>query len=1657
MTTTTHAPLSSAVSPSTGILSGSAADAAPPNIEMTVNRSGSAAHLTVDLGFNVGMDKGAGTIWITDGAVQTVIDRATSQPAMRIVGGTDTHQVPAASLSIDPANPTHVSFTVDGLLPDHVYSVVMTPGALLDTNGRPFAGVRDVGAHQFTAPGGDTQAPAVVSANLSGSSLHAGGKLDVTIKFSEKVATLDPSALIAENATISDLGTSDGGITWHAVLHAPAAPTSTMGNQLRIDLAKVHDDAGNAGKTVEALLAYAVDTILPSASVSLDTAQLSTSHTIDATIVFDAAVSGLTAASFNAPHATVSNLATSDGGITWHATLTGDAATLATDSASYLSLDMSTVRDAAGNAGSGAVVSQTGYYVDTKAPQAVSATLDRGTLGPGASMELTLTFSEAVTELDAAAIGAPHAKVSSLLHVSANTWRVTLLGVDATPSTGNKVTVDMSKVKDGFGNSGSGTIESASSYDIDGGAPAVTMMSLDGTHLHGNETILFGIRFSESVPRLDASAFVTPNASVSNLHTFDNVTWFGTLTGVPGTASGGGKIGIDMSKVFDAAGNAGSGTAQSEGAYVVDTAAPSLLGSIALDGSMLGMEDVIIGTMRFSEAAYLMEGAVSAPNTRVLGVFPVDETLKVWQVALYPESSGVDAPTNVITLDLGKVLDQFGNKGAGAATSGNYAVDTRLDIDFHDTGWSEADNITSAGEQQLGGVFLDRGMLGLKVKLEIDGVLRPDAEVEISHSDAPGYAYWNANVDFSEGTHTVKIWLVDPNGTASAVSSKTITVDTLAPGIVAPPGTGLVQDIAKPLEISFSEAIYWDGYEDGDPFATATLWNLDDPAAPSTQVYIDDRNLSNGRTRLTLGADDMHLVSGAHYKLVLNGKLADLAGNWLGENEIDFTASGAYSDTTVPTALRAEAGSYSGVWGGAYKAGAVIDITIRFSEPVRVLEGAHPTLKLDSGGTATYSGASSDGRELQFRYVVGPSDADTPRLAIADSSGIVGVIADLAGNKLDAAHINYTQLDPSAHGYGDDIIAIDTHAPGALGGVTLDPDSDRGDSSSDRITNDAAPTLTGTGAEPDAYEIRIYDGNSIVGYGYAEDDGSWWATASYDLPDGVHHFTVSQIDRAGNESPMSAALDVTIDRVGPAAPPAPLLAASSDTGTPGDGITADTTPTFSGSGAEPGRIVRLYADEREVGHGVSNAQGAWSITVDEPLLDQTYSFAVKQFDIAGNKSGYSDSLTVTIESGPPAAPTLALASGSDTGMPGDGITKTTNVSIEGSGEAGASLELMEGTKVLYTTTVNASGYWSILPALAEDEHVLTARQTDGAGNASVLADAIRVVVDTGAAVLAAPLLSTLSDSGLFENDGVTKVAKPVLSGSGAEAGALIQVFDGAILLGETTASAAGAWSFTPATALAEGSHALSVTQTDIAGNTSAVSLARAVTIDTAAGAAPNAPKLARTSDAGSLDNDGITNVTRPTLSGDGAEANARIEIVDGGALLGKTVADANGAWSFVPETALTPGLHSLSVRQLDLAGNTSVQSALLNLRIDTAAPSVLAAPTLDPHNPTNVKSLLLHGLGAEANASVEVYDGATLLGKTIADGSGVWSYRTADLADAVYHLHAVQIDLAGNRGTASQDLDVTIDSKMVASFGGMAGAAAHVVGIVGSAEAQFGF
>ena len=95
------------------------------------------------------------------------------------------------------------------------------------------------------------------------------------------------------------------------------------------------------------------------------------------------------------------------------------------------------------------------------------------------------------------------------------------------------------------------------------------------------------------------------------------------------------------------------------------------------------------------------------------------------------------------------------------------------------------------------------------------------------------------------------------------------------------------------------------------------------------------------------------------------------------------------------------------------------------------------------------------------------------------------------------------------------------------------------------------------------------------------------------------------------------AFALTIDTTAPAAPTAPALLAADDSGTAGDRLTNVNRPRLIGA-AEAGATGNLFAGATLVGTGTATG-GTYTILLNSPLADGTYSITATAADAAGNE------------------------------------------------------------------------------------------------------------------------------------------------------------------------------------------------------------------------------------------------------------------------------------------------------------------------------------------------------------------------------------------------------------------------------------------------------
>lgn len=891
----------------------------------------------------------------------------------------------------------------------------------------------------------------------------------------------------------------------------------------------------------------------------------------------------------------------------------------------------------------------------------------------------------------------------------------------------------------------------------------------------------------------------------------------------------------------------------------------------------------------------------------------------------------------------------------------------------------------------------------------------------------------------AEGTHVLTIRETDPAGNQSAPSAGfTVVVDTVS---TTPVITNVTDDVGNTATTVVS----------GTPTNDATP-TLSGTAEANSVVTIFD------------GGTQIGVVT------------ADGTGAWTFTPETAL-AEGSHSFTAQATDPQGNVSAVSGAWS------VVVDLTAPTVPTLDTVNDNVPggiTGNLTSGqvtndSTPTIGGTGQAGSTIHIMNngtQIGTAIVDgsgnwsfTPTTPLVDGSYALRVYAtDVAGNASANSSVFTFTVDTAGP-----VVPVVTSVIDDIAPVT-------GTLTSGNTTNDARPTFNGTGDVGSTVHV-IVDGNEI-GTAVVNAQGNWTFTPGSDLSDGPHAITFNATDAAGNTGSTTAPFNLTVDT---GVPSAPVISTAADnvgsvqTPLSSGQSTDDTTPTLNGT-ATANATVTVYENGQPIGTALADGTGAWSFTPSTPLSSGSHTWTATVTDAAGNVSPASPGFTLVVDTTAPNAPVISQAIddvGSITGPITSGQTTDDTVPrLVGTSEPFATVNIYEGTTLVGTGTADGTGNWSILlnTTLTTGAHSFTAQATDAAGNTSVSSASFSLTIDTTPPALPV-LTSILDDVGNaatpVANGGLTNDAQPTLSGT-AEAGSTVKIFDNGVQIGSVTATG-GAWSFTPSPALGNGSHNLTFTATDAAGNVSAPTAGYVINVDTLA---PSAPVISSVvDDVGSVTGPitGPTNDTRPTLNGT-AEANATVRIYDGITLVGTVTADASGNWT-LPQTTttLTQGTHNFTATATDAAGNTSVASTVTTIIVDTTAPT---APT----GTFNADGSVLTG-NAEAGSTVSIRlaDGSTVT--AIAGSNGTYSYTFTNKQTEGQTLQITATDAAGNTSlpgsalapvvplSASnnvEELDLsttaTVTNSQYSDYGFLlVGAVGNVLTLLGNDTAQVNF
>uniref|UniRef100_UPI0037C95FA5 Ig-like domain-containing protein n=1 Tax=Pseudomonas tohonis TaxID=2725477 RepID=UPI0037C95FA5 len=351
-------------------------------------------------------------------------------------------------------------------------------------------------------------------------------------------------------------------------------------------------------------------------------------------------------------------------------------------STSALSLNGGTIKDGANQnailtlaapGAAGSLGANKALVVDGVRPTATSINLSDTALRIGETATVTITFAERVVGLDTADFTVSGGSLSGLSSSDGGlTWTATFTPSANVSDATNIITLNNAGVMDLAGNVGSGTTDSVN-YAIDTQRPTATVVVTD-TALKAGQTTTVTITFNEAVSGLTTADFSVANGTLSGLSSSDGgITWTATLTPSASVTDTSNLITLDNTGYTDIAGNAGTGTTDSNN-YAIDTQRPTA--TIVVTDTALKAGQGTTVTITFSEAVSgLTTADFSVANGSLSGLSSADGGI-TWTATLTP-SANVTDPTNLITLDNTGYTDAAGNTGTGTTDSNNYAIDSR--------------------------------------------------------------------------------------------------------------------------------------------------------------------------------------------------------------------------------------------------------------------------------------------------------------------------------------------------------------------------------------------------------------------------------------------------------------------------------------------------------------------------------------------------------------------------------------------------------------------------------------------------------------------------------------------------------------------------------------------------------------------------------------------------------------------------------------------------------------------------------------------------------------------------------------------------------------------------------------------------------------------
>ncbi|PTN98310.1 Ig-like domain repeat protein [Salmonella enterica subsp. enterica serovar Albany] len=622
----------------------------------------------------------------------------------------------------------------------------------------------------------------------------------------------------------------------------------------------------------------------------------------------------------------------------------------------------------------------------------------------------------------------------------------------------------------------------------------------------------------------------------------------------------------------------------------------------------------------------------------------------------------------------------------------------------------------------------------------------------------------------------------------------------------------------------------------------------------------------------------------------------------------------------------------------------------------------------------------------------------TPSASWADGSyQLAVVVEDLAGNVKESAPLE---------------VRIDTTT--TINNIVLLNDTGV---QNDQLTNVAKPSFR-IDVPGDVIQVRVtLDGGANWNVIRKNADGQWIFESPNTLGDGTHTLRVEATDEAGNIANKDLVFNIDTNIQVPTI----ALDAGQDTGAnTADNITNISRPTFTIGNVDPD-VIKVVVTIDGHDYNATKVGAGWQFTPGNAIPDGSYNITVTVEDKAGN-TATSKPLPVVIDTTAEIESVTLVTDSGDSDV--DNITKVDKpqFSIVTADDITHVRVKIDNAANWIELTKGGDGRWifNVGSALPDGQHTLLVDVTDIAGN--VAQETLQFTIDT---TLREPtiVLDPTHDTGDDTNDNLTRINKPVfiIGNVDNDVSHIVVHIDGRDYTIENTG---GNLTFTPDQPLSDGQHTISVTVTDIAGNTK-TSAELKIEIDTQV----QIDSVTLTTDSGVNDHDNVTNATRPSFEIATPDDVTSVLVSFDGVNWTPISKNAAGQWQFTAGSALSDGHYTLHVQATDRAGNTA--NSTLGFTVDTQVDGLSVVMLNDAGKDstdgiTNTTSPRFEISAREPLQSVTVI----LNGKssTLTQGAGNKWLFTPDtpLVDGNYKIEIVAEDIAGNK--ISKEVSFTIDT-----------------------------